>query len=126
VFRDKIKAMQHLFKSCDEVKFDFGEAHRCFDVIRALNFVDRFREFYEKDPASLGPNVRANYETGTRMSLADVAWAQSEQTRIFRRFQQMYKDYDLVLSPTVAVSPFAWTQLYVAEMNGKASGAKVD
>ena len=119
VFGDKIKAMRHMFKSCDEVKFDFGDAHRCFDVIRALNFVDRFREFYEKDPASLGPNVRANYETGTRMSLADVAWAQAEQTRIFRRFQRMYKDYDLVLSPTVAVSPFPWTQLYLAEMNGK-------
>ncbi len=119
VFGDKIKAMRHMFKSCDEVKFDFGDAHRCFDVIRALNFVDRFREFYEKDPASLGPNVRANYETGTRMSLADVAWAQSEQTRIFRRYQRMYEDYDLVLSPTVAVSPFPWTQLYLAEMNGK-------
>ena len=119
VFGDKIKAMRHMFKSCDEVKFDFGDAHRCFDVIRALNFVDRFREFYEKDPASLGPNVRANYETGTRMSLADVAWAQAEQTRIFRGFQRMYKDYDLVLSPTVAVSPFPWTQLYLAEMNGK-------
>ena len=119
VFRDKIKAMRHLFRSCDEVRFDFGEAHRCFDVIRALNFIDRFREFYDKDPDSLGPNVRANYETGTRMSLADAAWAHAEQTRIFRRFQQTYRDYDLVLSPTAPVSPFPWTQLYVAEMNGK-------
>ncbi len=120
VFRGKVKAMRHLFKSCEEATFDFGDAHRCFDVIRALNFVDRFREFYEKDPASLAPNVRANYEAGSRMTLADGAWAHAEQTRIFRKFQQTFRDYDVVLSPTVPVSPFPWTQPYLAEINGKA------
>lgn len=119
VFRGKIQAMRHLFKSCDEAAFDFGEAHRCFDVIRALNFVDRFRDIYEKDRDALGPNVRANYEIGARMTLADVAWAHAEQTRIFRSFQRTFRDYDLVLAPTLPVSPFPWTQLYLAEMNGK-------
>ena len=119
VFRDKIAAMKHLFRSCDEVTFDFGEADRCFDVIRALNYAARYRDAYEKDPASLGPNVRANYELSAKMSLADVAWAHTEQTRIFRRFQQTFRDYDLVLAPTTPVSPFPWTQLYLTEMDGK-------
>ena len=30
----RIAAMRHLFSICDEVKFDFGEADRCFDVVR--------------------------------------------------------------------------------------------
>ena len=119
VFREKVEAMRHLFRSCEEVRFDFGEAHRGFDVIRAINFVDRFRDIYEKDPAALGPNVRANYETGAHMTLADAAWAHAEQTRIFRRFQQTFHDFDLVISPTTAVTPFPWTQLYVAEIDGK-------
>ncbi len=119
VFRDKIKTLRHLFRSCDEVKFDFGEADRCFDVIRAANYVAKYREAYEKDPASLGPNVRANYEIGAKMTLADMAWAHVEQTRIFRRFQQTFRDYDLVLAPTTPVSPFPWTQLYLSEMDGK-------
>jgi Asp-tRNA(Asn)/Glu-tRNA(Gln) amidotransferase A subunit family amidase len=119
VFRDKIAAMRHLFRSCDEVKFDFGEADRCFDVIRAANYVAKYRDAYEKDPNTLGPNVRANYEIGARMSLADMAWAHLEETRIFRRFQQTFRDYDLVLAPTTPVSPFPWTQLYLAEMDGK-------
>ncbi len=119
VFRDKIKTLRHLFRSCDEVKLDFGEADRCFDVIRAANYVAKYREAYEKDPASLGPNVRANYEIGAKMTLADMAWAHVEQTRIFRRFQQTFRDYDLVLAPTTPVSPFPWTQLYLSEMDGK-------
>ena len=63
--------------------------------------------------------MRANYEIAAKLSLADMAWAHTEQTRIFRRFQQTFRDYDLVLSPTTPVSPFPWTQLYLAEMDGK-------
>ena len=117
--RAKIKAMKHLFRRVDQVKMDFGEADRCFDVIRAVNFVARYREAYEKNKALLGPNIRANYEIGAKMTLADFAWAHGEQTRIFRMFQQLYKDYDLVLGPTIGVTPFPWKQLYVEELEGK-------
>jgi amidase len=119
VFRERIQAMRHLFRSCDEVAFDFGEADRCFDVVRAQNYAVRYREAYEKDPESLGPNVRANYEIAASLSLADMAWAHTEQTRIFRRFQQTFRDYDLVLAPTTPVSPFPWRELYLAELDGK-------
>ena len=119
IMRERIAGMRHLFKSCDEIRPDFGEADRCFDVIRAISFVSRYQADYDKDPMSLGPNVRINYEMGAKMSLADVAWAQTEQTRIYRRFQETFRDYDLVLSPTVPVTPFPWTQLYLAEMEGK-------
>ena len=59
------------------------------------------------------------YEIGARMSLADMAWAHAEQTRIFRRFQTTFRDYDLVLSPTTPVSPFPWAQLYLDKLEGK-------
>ena len=78
----------------------------------------RYKAAYDEDPSSLGPNVRANYEMGARMSLADMAWAHTEQTRIFRRFQAIFRDYDLVLSPTMPVSPFPWAQLYLETLEG--------
>src|SRR5207302_6059397 len=56
LFRRRIVAMRHLFRSCEEVKFDFGEADSCFDVVRAQNFVERYQAIYQKDPNSLGPN----------------------------------------------------------------------
>ena len=118
VFRSRIGAMRHLFRACDEVSFDFGEAHRCFDVVRAQSYVDRYRGAYEKDPNSLGPNVRSNYEMAARMTLADMAWAHAEQTRIFRRFQERLRDYDIVLSPTTPVSPFPWSELYLETLEG--------
>lgn len=119
VFRDKIAAMRHLFHSCEEVRFDLGDVHRCFDVLRAESFVASMHEAYQRDPSSLGPNTRANYELGASMSLVDSAWAQAEQTRILARFQQAYRDYDVILSPTTPVSPFPWTELYADTINGE-------
>lgn len=117
--RKKMTAIRHLFQRCDEVAFDLGEAHRCFDVLRAEAFVAGMHAAYQKDPDSLGPNSRANYEMGAKMSLLDSAWAQAEQTRLIKRFQATFADYDLVLSPTTPVSPFPWTQLYADTINGE-------
>jgi Asp-tRNA(Asn)/Glu-tRNA(Gln) amidotransferase A subunit family amidase len=118
-FREKIAAMRHLFAACDEFSFDLGDTHRCFDVLRAEAFVAGMRTTYENDPGSLGPNPRSNYEMGARMSLLDTAWAQAEQTRIVQRFQRVFAEYDLVLAPTTPVSPFPWTQMHAAEIDGK-------
>ncbi|WP_343650860.1 amidase family protein [Herbaspirillum sp.] len=120
VFRDKIAAIAGLVKVCEPVQVDMGEAHRAFDVIRAEAFVAGFEAAYRRDPSSLGLNTRANYEMGAAMSLSDCAWAQGEQTRIFRRFQQLYERYDLIVSPTTPVSPFPWSELYLKEVNGVA------
>ncbi|MCB1511050.1 MAG: amidase, partial [Hyphomicrobiaceae bacterium] len=118
-FARKIAGMKHLFARCDEIALDFGQAEKCFDVIRATTFVSRYRDDYEADPSRLGPNVRANYELGAKMSLADFAWAHAEQTRIFRRFQDTFRDYDVLLAPTVAVSPFPWKTLYLDQIGGQ-------
>jgi Asp-tRNA(Asn)/Glu-tRNA(Gln) amidotransferase A subunit family amidase len=55
---------------------------------------------------------------GARMSLKDCVWAGAEQTRIFRRFQQLFSQYDLILSPTTPVSAFPWEQPYLTHVNG--------
>lgn len=121
--RSRVDEMRGLFATCDEVRIDLGppaDVHRCFDVLRAEAFVAGMREAYEKDPAALGPNPRANYEMGLRMSLLDSAWAQTEQTRVIARFQKTFADYDLVLSPTTPVSPFPWTLPHATEIDGRA------
>lgn len=73
--------------------------HKCFDILRAEAFVASLQSAYEKDPDSLGPNPRANYELGAKMSLKDCVWGNAEQTRIFRHFQTLFEKYDLILSP---------------------------
>ncbi|WP_316901352.1 amidase [Ralstonia edaphi] len=120
VFRERIAAMAPMFRSCEPVQFDLGDVHRCFDVIRAESFVAGLHDAYVRDPASIGPNSRANYELGAAMTLADCAWAQAEQTRILTRFQAAFGQYDVILSPTTPVSPFPWSALYATHIDGRA------
>jgi amidase len=119
LMRARMAAMRHLFRAADEITFDLGEADRCFDIVRAQNFLASHQARYDADRNQLGPNIRANVELASAMTLADAAWAHAEQTRIFRRFQQVFRDYDLVLAPTTPVSPFPWTQLYLEELEGQ-------
>lgn len=120
LFRSRMAALAPLVHTCEPIAFDLGDAHRSFDVIRAESFVAGLRDAYARDPGALGPNTRTNYEMGAAMSLADSAWAQAEQTRIFRRFQAAFENYDVILSPTTPVSPFPWRELYAAQINGRA------
>lgn len=119
LFLQRIEAMRPWFAHCEEVRFDLGEVHRCFDVLRAEAFVAGTREAYERDPASLGPNPRANYEMGLRMNLGDSAWAQVEQQRILRRYLAQTAGLDLVLSPTTPVSAFPWMQMHAETIDGR-------
>jgi len=119
-FRARLELLAPCFACCEELRFDLGDVHRCFDVLRAEAFVAGTREAYERDPDSLGPHPRANYEIGMRMSLADSAWAQAEQQRILRRFLATSGGYDLVLTPTTPVSPFPWTRAYADTIDGRA------
>jgi amidase len=119
VFRARIAAMKPLFLRCDEIGFELGDVHRSFDVVRAESFVASLRDAYVRDPDELGPNTRANYEMGASMTLDDCAWAQAEQTCILQRFQEAFAACDIVLSPTTPVSPFPWSELYAARINGQ-------
>jgi amidase len=64
--------------------------------------------------------VRANVELAAAITLADRAWAHLEQTRIARRFAAAFERYDLILAPVTPVSPFPWTELYAARVDGQA------
>jgi amidase len=118
-FRDRVKRFRSAFAVCVEATPDMGEADRAFEVLRAVSFLATHKENYEKRRHLLGPNLIANYEEGLRYSASDVAWAHAEQTRIFRRVQAFHQDFDLILSPTVSVPPFPWTQLYMEKIDGK-------
>ena len=118
-FEGKVAAYSGLFRETAWAHPEPGEADRCFEVIRAVGFLTQHQDAYQRDPSLLGPNVRANYEQGAAMSLADFAWAHAEQTRLYRRYQQFFREYDVLITPVVPISPFPWSDLYLAEMNGE-------
>jgi Asp-tRNA(Asn)/Glu-tRNA(Gln) amidotransferase A subunit family amidase len=55
---------------------------------------------------------------GLRYSAADVARAMTEQTAIYRRWQSFFERYDVIVTPSITISPGSWRELYPAEIDG--------
>jgi amidase len=117
-FEERVGLFQSAFKSCQRRDPDMAGADEAFAIIRACNFLAAHRERYEKHRDKLGPNIIANVEQGLKMSLADVAHGHAMQTRIYRAFQDFFKEVDILICPTVSVPPFPLEQLYVKEIDG--------
>ena len=84
-----------------------------------MNFLAAHLERVRTRPQDVGPNVRANVEEGLRYTAADVARAQALQTQLYRRWQDFFATHDVVITPSITISPRAWTELYPAEIDGK-------
>lgn len=118
-FRTKIDLFKSAFARVDEVCPDSSGADDAFSILRAVLFLDRLYRLLTQHPDKIGPNVRSNIEEGLQYAAQDVAHALALQTALYRRWQEFYKNYDIVLAPTVTISPRPWRELYPTEIDGK-------
>ena len=119
VFAEKTGLFRHVFAHVEEATPDCTGADEAFEVLRAIGFLASHAEKVRTRPQDVGPNVRANVEEGQRYSAADVARAQTLQTMLYRQWQDFFRDKDVILTPSITISPRSWRELYPAEIDGK-------
>ena len=119
VFRSRTDTFRSVFADATNAHPDFENVHETFEILRGLVFVGAHRERLEKHRDLLDVNVIDNTERGLKYSLGDVAWANVEQTKIYKRFLSFFNDHDVLICPAAAVSPFPHTQNAVEVINGE-------
>ncbi|MEO8858142.1 MAG: amidase [Burkholderiaceae bacterium] len=119
VFRSRVDDIRPFVASCETLNFQLKDADRAFDILRAESFLASFGETVRSAPETMGPNLLANMEIASAITLADRAWAHLEQTRIARRFAKAFEDHDVILAPVTPMSPFPWTELYAQSIDGQ-------
>src|SRR3546814_20105238 len=92
------------------------------EVLRAVGYLARYKTWYDEDPAKLGANVRANYEQGLGMTLADFSRAHAEQTKAYRRVQAFFQEFDLLPCPASPATPLPWPQPSIPHITGETPG----
>ncbi|HSU05439.1 MAG TPA: amidase family protein [Acetobacteraceae bacterium] len=118
VFAEKTGLFRHVFARADDTTPDCSDADEAFEILRALGFLaGHLPKVQAGQP--VGPNVRANVEEGLRYSATDVARAMAMQTALYRRWQDFFRDRDVILTPAITISPRPWRELYPAEIDGK-------
>lgn len=121
VFRSRVAAIAPLFAAAEETSPDCTGADDAFAVLRASNFLASHGAGYRTDPHMYGPLVRANLEEALTYSLSDYARAASAQTRIYRAYQAFFAQHDVLVSPTITLSPRPWSESYPTEIDGVAT-----
>jgi amidase len=119
VFVVKTGIFRHVFCCADDATPDCTGADEAFAVLRAVGFLASHLSKVHERRNEIGPNVIANVEEGLGYSAADVARAGTLQTALYRRWQDFFREYDVLLSPAITISPRPWSELYPAEIDGK-------
>jgi Asp-tRNA(Asn)/Glu-tRNA(Gln) amidotransferase A subunit family amidase len=119
VFAERVAKLEPLFGRVAEATPDCRGTDEAFEILRAASFLQSHQEKVRKTPDMVGPNVRANVEEGLRYTLADYARAAAEQTRIYRVWQNFFRDHDVIITPAITLSPRSWRELYPAEIDGQ-------
>ena len=118
-FLKRVETLASHVRTCRPVDLALGDMDRTFDILRAESFVAAYGKAVKETPGDFAEHVRGNVEMGFTMTLEDRAWAHLEQTRILRNFHERMEEFDIVLLPTVPVSPFPWSELYPQAIDGR-------
>ncbi len=120
VFEDRAERLAPLFRETVRAAPEMGRVHEVFEITRGVAFVAAFREHLEHRRDLLDRNVADNCERGLAYSLGDVAWAQAEQSRIYRAWTAFFETHDVLICTAASVSPFPHDRLFVEEIDGEA------
>ena len=117
VFAERTGLFRHSFARASDTAPDCSGADEAFEILRAVAFLASHLERVRTRPHDVGPNVRANVAEGLRYTAEDVARAETLQTALYRRWQAFFAEHDVLLTPSITISPRPWTELYPAEID---------
>jgi len=118
VFAGKAALFRASFARADDAAPDCSGADRAFEVLRAVSFLASHADRVRDRPDDVGPNVRANVAEGMGYSAMDIAEAFTLQTALYRRWQAFFTGYDVLITPSITISPRPWWELFPAEIDG--------
>jgi Asp-tRNA(Asn)/Glu-tRNA(Gln) amidotransferase A subunit family amidase len=119
VFHTRCGQFADLFRESIERDPDLGDADHIFSVLRAEGFLANHVENLERSRELLGMPVIANVEQALGFTYIDRAKAHVEQTKLYRRFQTLFRDIDILICPAAAVSPFPHAEWAPEFINGQ-------
>ena len=109
----------------DEIDFDLSAGRKAFLALRGLWFVTHMTPRMER-ASEFGPNVGNNVRAGLATTISELAEAEQERGRIWRRFRDLFTRVEYLLTPCMAVPPFPVEQNYPDSIDGKPMQSYVD
>jgi amidase len=102
----------------EEIAFDISDGKSPYQAWRGLWMVgqqfanlDRLEEF--------GVNLKGNVKAGLKVTPLDFGASEQKRAQLFRRFAQLFEQYDLLITPQSPVKQFPVEMNFPTLINGK-------
>ncbi len=118
VFAERIAAIAPLFAGAEEASPDCTGGDESFEILRAAGFLAAHGQKVRERPGDCGPNIITNVAEGMAYSLDDYARAATIQTRMYRAWQGFFAKHDVLITPSITISPRPWRELYPDQIDG--------
>jgi Asp-tRNA(Asn)/Glu-tRNA(Gln) amidotransferase A subunit family amidase len=118
-FRDRTSRFRHLFRSAEHADPPFEGVLDVFWYLRGVYMLAKHQDKMEEYGEDVNPNVRSNVAAALKMEAKSIGWAAREQYRLMHDFHAFLEDYDILICPTVTVTPFPFAELFPREIDGE-------
>ena len=120
ICRSAIDKFTDIGAEVEETSPDFTDAEWIFQTLRGAQFVASYDSLLREHRAELKEEVIWNIEHGLALSPQDIARAELGRGTIINRCAEFFRDYDVLVCPTVVAPPFDVDIRYLTEMEGHA------
>lgn len=109
----------------EQLKLDLSFARPSFLALRGLWFVTQMLSRFDR-MADFGVNVAGNVRSGLGVTTEQLAAAEEGRGRLWHQFRKFFQEFDLLLTPCMAVPPFPVEQNYPDNIAGRPMTTYVD
>ncbi|MBV9107859.1 MAG: amidase [Gemmatimonadetes bacterium] len=125
VCREAAFALGDAGASVEEIALDLSYGRKAFLALRGHWFVSMLHPHLDK-LERFGVNVANNLRAGLATSVQELGAAEQARKRIREEFAALFRRFDLVLTPTMAVAPFPVVENYPRTVGGREMETYVD
>ncbi|MEM9061799.1 MAG: amidase family protein [Pseudomonadota bacterium] len=120
------RRFEALGATVEEACPDYSGAHEAFQTLRAVAFATSHDSHYRDHKDKLKPDVIWNIEKAFDVTGADIVQANTIRNRMTQSHAAFFQTYDLLLSPTTIVPPYAVEDRTVTHCDGVEFGTYID
>lgn len=120
-----VRGLRDVGVTVEEIELDLSFARKPFLALRGLWFVAQMFPLLDKVD-QFGPNVAGNIRAGLATTTHDLGAAEAARTRVWHVFRELFRRFDHLLTPCMAVPPFPVEQNYPETVAGKKMETYVD
>lgn len=99
-----------------DLDLELDDAEAAWQTIELFNFFAAYRDEAERAPELMRPDLLRNVREGGTITAAQLADALRARTAIFRRFERLYDEVDVVVAPATPVVAPPVEQEWVAQV----------